>query len=200
MNWPNPNHAVLTLLLLGVLIRPATLRAEDSPSPLANATILIIRHAEKPASGKELNEAGQARAKAYPAYFQHLTLDGQPVKIDAVFATADSKGSCRPRRTVEPTARALGLPLDTRFSDKNADLLAKELETRPHGKTILICWHHGQIPELVHDLGAKPASVLPHGSWPAETFDWMLVLHYNAQGQMIAARRVPEHLMPGDSQ
>ena len=75
---------------------------------LKDAVIVIIRHAEKPASGYGLSPAGEARAQAYAGYFQHFTLDGQPVKFNYIFAAADSKESHRPRLTITPTSLAIG--------------------------------------------------------------------------------------------
>jgi len=54
----------------------------NQPSAMpANATIYLIRHAEKPPSGKGLSPAGQARANAYVQYFQNLTdPEGKKIK------------------------------------------------------------------------------------------------------------------------
>ena len=100
---------------------------------LKNTIILVIRHAEKPDSGYELSPAGVARAQPYVNYFKNYTVDGQPLKIDAIFAAADSKNSHRPRLTVTPTAQALGLPIDSSVKDKDFQKLADELKAAPHG-------------------------------------------------------------------
>lgn len=188
---------LLLALVPGLVAQPA---AGERTAALSNATILIIRHAEKPASGLELAPAGVARAQAYPAYFKNLSLAGVPVKVDAVFATADSKGSHRPRLTIEPTAKALGLPVDSRFADKNFAALADELKAKPHGRTLLVCWHHGEIPSLAQALGADPAKLLPGGKWPNEVFGWMIVLRYDAAGHLTEEKCLNEHLMPDDGQ
>ena len=57
---------------------------------LKNVIILVIRHAEQPDDGDSLSPSGEARAKAYVNYFKHLTIDGQPVKLDYLFAAAIS--------------------------------------------------------------------------------------------------------------
>ncbi|MCG2991082.1 hypothetical protein, partial [Escherichia coli] len=81
---------------------------EGKTTGLADATIAIIRHGEKPDSGTGLSPAGEKRAQAYSAYFQHLTLDGRPFRPDTLIATADSKNSARERLTLEPLSQALG--------------------------------------------------------------------------------------------
>src|SRR5665213_3932729 len=87
--------------------------------PLRDAVVLIIRHAEKPESGYELSPAGHERAAAYVKYFKNFTIDGKPLHLDRLIAAADSMGSHRPRLTLEPLSQALGLPIDTRFKDKD---------------------------------------------------------------------------------
>ena len=176
------------------LAEPAALPA------LHDATILVIRHAERPANGQELNDAGKARAQAYVGYFEHLKLDGVPVKLDYLAAAADSEGSHRCHMTIEPLAEALHLPVHLKYKNKELDKLAEELRTTDHGRTLLICWHHGHIPELLDALGADSGELLHHAKWPKEVFNWMVVLHYDSQGHLDASRCtvVNENLMPGD--
>src|SRR5437773_1078826 len=75
-------------------------------SPLRNATVLIIRHAEKPETGKHLSPGGVRRAQAYVGFFKSLRLDSHPVKIDHLFAAHESKNSDRPRETLLPLSNA----------------------------------------------------------------------------------------------
>src|SRR5437870_2950563 len=84
---------------------------QGKTSGLCDATILIIRHAEKPDSGPGLTPAGHERAEAYVQYFKTFTLDSKPLKLDALFAAADSEKSHRPRLTLEPLSKALGLKI-----------------------------------------------------------------------------------------
>jgi len=171
----------------------------DQPcAALKNATILVIRHAEKPVVGMELTPAGTARAQAYVGYFAGFHGEGQPLKLDHLYCTADSKGSHRPRLTVEPLGAALKLPLDNRFRTKNPAALTGEIRSQAHGKAILICWHHGEIPEVLAGLGANPEALLPGGKWPEEVFGWLVELRYDDQGRLQAAQCVNEHLMPDD--
>ena len=88
-----------TLLFCGLLVVavPAAISAkpphDGKSDALTNTVILVIRHAEKPADGNGLAPAGKARAKAYVDYFRSFTVDGQPLKLDYLFAAADSKTS-----------------------------------------------------------------------------------------------------------
>src|SRR5260221_1279689 len=82
--------------------------------PLSDATILIIRHAEKPPSGPGLSAEGQARAEAYVRHFQKLRQGSQRLTPDYIAAADDSDHSQRSRLTVEPLAQALGSKPDLR--------------------------------------------------------------------------------------
>jgi hypothetical protein len=161
-------------------------RAEDNAG-LKDAVVLVIRHAEKPEDGKELSPQGMERAKAYVHYFQTFQVDGQPLKLDTLFAAHDSKNSERQRLTLEPLSHGLNLPLNCDFKDKAPETLARELEAKPLGTNILICWHHGKIPELLRGLGANPDALLPEGKWPEDVFDWVIELRYDHQGRLIPA-------------
>jgi hypothetical protein len=192
------------LLLCGflTLALPAAVFARSygaKSGALQNAVILIIRHAEKPDDGSGLSTDGEMRAKTYVNYFKNLTLDGQPLKLDYIFAAADSKDSQRPRLTIEPTSRALGIAIDSRFKDKNFQELADEIQATPHGKTILISWHHEEIPGLLGALGADANQVIPKDKWPGDVFGWLIELRYDENGQLIETKRINENLLPDDS-
>lgn len=78
---------------------------EGSPG-LADVTLLVVRHAEKPSAegDADLSPAGAARTEAYATYFRHFALDGKPIHLEALIASSDSKESARPRLTLEPLA------------------------------------------------------------------------------------------------
>jgi|SRR5579862_2561061 len=190
------------LVLSGALafVGVATSGVSRQGPPLANVEVLIIRHAEKPSEGKALNPAGMARAKAYVAYFKKVKIDGQPVHLDHIFASAEGKNSDRERLTVEPLAKSLGLKIDDRYKNKAYQELADDVRTHRYGHSILICWHHGNIPAIVSALQGDAAKLFPTGKWPDDHFDWLVELHYDALGriQPNKTRLIHEHLMPED--
>jgi hypothetical protein len=192
----------MTLLIacLSMLALPmhAVAKHNHAGNGLADTTVMIIRHAEKPDDGAGLTPAGEARAQAYVGYFEHFTLHGQPMTPNALYAAADSKSSMRPRLTITPLSQALGLPIDDRFADKQTRELADALRSEPHGDRVLICWHHGEIPKLIQDLGADPLQLLHADKWPADEFGWVVILRYDHQGRLADAEVVHEQLMPDD--
>src|SRR5215475_11683247 len=107
--------AILNLLfVLGVSSCSASSSKESPPadpvaqvqSPLSDATILIIRHAEKPEIGTGLSSEGQARAESYVKYFQNFSFKSEAVQLDYLVAADDSDHSQRSRLTLEPLGRA----------------------------------------------------------------------------------------------
>jgi broad specificity phosphatase PhoE len=170
---------------------------DGSSNAFRNAVILVIRHAE-PNDGDGLSSAGYARAKAYANYFKNFTIDGRPLKLDYLFAAADSQISHRPRLTIEPTALELGLTIDTGFRNRQFLELVDEMQSRPHGRNILICWHHGEVPQLLRALGADPRALLPNGRWPNDVFDWVIELRYDESGELAESKRIDEKLSPDD--
>uniref|UniRef100_A0A372ILZ7 Flagellar basal body-associated protein FliL n=1 Tax=Paracidobacterium acidisoli TaxID=2303751 RepID=A0A372ILZ7_9BACT len=154
--------------------------------------MLIVRHAEKPASGPSLTPEGFARAKKYAQYFNPFRADGAAIQIDALYAGADSSNSVRPRLTLEPLSRAIGIPLNTQFPTNEPAALVHALSTEPHGDHVLIAWRHGKIPALLKAFGADPSALLPGSVWPDSVFDWVILLRYDSAGHLQVQKVIHE--------
>ena len=186
-------RSLCVLTLTPLLLFCGTLSAQKQEDALAGNTVLIVRHAEKPEAGRELTVQGEKRARAYISYFEPFHEGNWNVNVDALFAGADSDNSVRPRLTLEPISRALGLRLDTSVSTKDPEKLVNLLKTQPHGKHPLVAWRHGQIPALLQAFGASP-SLIPGGKWPDDTYDWVVVLQFTEQGTLLKQDLIKEHL------
>jgi hypothetical protein len=188
-------HLLLSLLFPLALAGSAF--AADGPK---DAVILVIRHAEKHEDGITLSGKGKDRADAYRKYFRHYEVDSRPLRLAAIYAAADSNGSERCRKTVEPLGKFLKVPVNARFANRDFLELADDVRAKWDGKHVLICWHHGEMPELLAALGAKPEEILPEGKWPDHVFDWVIQLSYDKDGNLVAggAKLIHEHLMPND--
>jgi len=169
--------------------------------------------------GRHLSIRGSARAAALPSLFsadlpqlscklytkaaefvgeyRAIPLKGArprfPVPTD-IFATAVSKNSKRPIETVAPLATALNLPIHDNLKDNDHDIkkLVDAVLNENPGQVVLICWHHGKIPEIAKALGiAKPPK------WEGKVFDrvWQITF---PKGKATLAD-LPQMLLYGDS-
>lgn len=175
--------------------------AQGSAAPgLRNATVLIIRHAEKPEVGRELNARGEQRAAAYADYFDPLTLSGQTLTPQRLIATADSAQSIRPRQTLIPLSQRLQLPIEQPFANNDVDKLVNQLRASNQANTVLIAWHHGHINKLIAAFGGNGPALIGQPKWPVDVYDWLIVLRFDDKGQLSESRseKVQEQLMPGD--
>jgi hypothetical protein len=184
----------VSVLLVGSLLLSNFSSAQEAQNHLANNTVLIIRHSEKPDAGTGLNAAGEARARLYTKYFQPFQEEGLSIQVDSLYAGADSKNSLRPRLTLEPLSKSSGMPLHASIGTKDSELLVQELKTESHGQNPLIAWRHSEIPTLLRAFGASPEKLLPNGKWPDEVFDWVVVLNIGPNGKLTSAKLIHQSL------
>jgi hypothetical protein len=140
-----------------------------------------MRHAEKLRDDDDphLDPAGFMRAQKLVTYIPETF--GAP---DATIAAADSHHSVRPRETVTPLADSIPLPVLTPYADAQfTELAAKLLDPNAFPqKLIVVCWHHGELPQLMAALGA-PADSYPQ-SWDPEVFNLILETELGADGSV----------------
>lgn len=90
----------------------------------------------------------------------------------------DGRREHRQIDTITPTAVALGLTIDTKYSNSADDIakLANDILTKSEyaGAVILICWHHGTIPALATALKGTGAQ-----KWVGTGFDRVWLLDYS---------------------
>lgn len=157
----------------------------DKALAIGPQRIVIFRHAEKPASRKpHLAVRGEMRAIGLSKLLPKI------VNPHFVFASTSTRNSARPYETVRPTADKMRLDVSTVYADKDTKKLVKELRKKKfRGKTVLICWHHGKIDKLIHELGYKS----PYDRWPDELFD--RIINIDANG----ITNLPQQLLFGDT-
>ena len=171
--------------------------------------------------GRHLSIQGSARAAALPSLFvpaqpqlscallhkaetfigsyRQIPLKGNAPRFPTpnfIFATQRSKHSKRPIETVTPLAAAVKLPINDGYADKDQDIkkmvnaILNNLTFA--GKIVLICWHHGKIPDIANALGvSKPPK------WKGTVFDrvWQITF---PKGKA-SLQDLPQELLFGDS-
>ena len=194
-------RAAIQFVLASVICLFAGLAFGQSPAVKPEgSTILIIRHAEKTSSGPNLSPLGEKRSARYVQFFKAYDVESRPLHLDALFAAKDSSSSSRPRLTLVPLSKSLSKPVNTDFKSGSADDFVQKLRGREYtGKTILVCWRHGEIPDMLRAFGADPAVLLPGGKWPDDVFGWLVELHLDRTGSLKSIKLLNEKLMPGDT-
>jgi hypothetical protein len=152
---------------------------------LSNATVLIVRHAEEAEAGPGLSPAGEARAHGYARYFRPFRLGAESLRVDTLIAAADSRVSQRSRLTLEPLSHISGIAIQQPYADRHVKGLANWLRRGPSNRTILIAWHHGELPGLISELGGDPQTLLGRRHWPSHVYDWVVVLRFDRNGAIM---------------
>ena len=149
-------------------------------------TILVMRHAEKPddQNDPDLSKAGHVRAIRLASYIPAEF--GTP---DFIFAAAVSHGSARPCETVRPLSKVTGIGIEATITDADYAALARELlKDKFVSKLVVVCWHHGEIPQLMASLGAKTGSY--PDPWKGDVFN--LILQTEISGGQVSVKQVKE--------
>ncbi|MCX5794220.1 MAG: histidine phosphatase family protein [Elusimicrobia bacterium] len=163
------------------------------------ARVIVIRHGEKPDQGPELNERGWQRARGLVLFFKEdpaVSSLGAPAALYAM-APKGEDGSVRAIQTLTPLAQSLRLPIHKDFKKTEVAALASEIMVEPSyaTRTVIICWEHAWIPEILKAFGWKDGP----DQWPGgDVYDRAWVLDFTG-GKPGAFKDVPEHLLPGDS-
>lgn len=167
----------------------------ESPATQQQLTCDLATAAEAEFTGVYGSSNIQAGASRFPA-------------PQFLFATAPSNSSSRPVETITPTAQALQfltnnpkLAINPQYTNDTPGIqaLTSEILKNPNtygGQVVLICWHHGTIPQLTEAFGVGP-SQLPFTKWPAAVFD--LVFNITWSGSAAVLSVSPQQLLYGDS-
>jgi hypothetical protein len=163
--------------------------------------VIIIRHAEKPEDKKDdtgsLSPVGVERAKKLVDYFEKTLANkyGVPVAIYTFKSKQDGK-KFRGVETVTPLATSLKVEVDSSFKEGEEKDLVKFISKAGHyeGKTVLICWEHHLMHEILKQFGMKHAPDVPDAA-----FDRTWVVDLDKNGDFADFHDLPQHLMPGDS-
>ncbi|MDR9864116.1 MULTISPECIES: flagellar basal body-associated protein FliL [Pseudomonas] len=191
---------LVVAIVLTVSVMALSVAQSNTGQGLRNVTVLIIRHAEKPDVGRELNARGEQRAVAYADYFDPLKLAGQTLTPQRLIAAGDSPESVRSRLTLTPLAERLRLPIEQPYDNGDFQQVVKTLRRSNQAQTVLIAWHHSHINKLITAFGGDGPALTGQQKWPDNVYDWLIVLRFDGKGRLIQShsQKVQEHLLPGD--
>jgi len=158
------------------------------------AQIVLIRHGEKTHGSPHLSRAGWERARRLPRLLNRTALMrfGEPVALYAA-APKHRGSSVRSMETLEYLATELHLPIIADYPKKRfADMVDEIMNTPAYdGRTVLICWEHKLLSDIVALLGVRVDAEYPRG-----VFDRIWVVDMMQQPPTL--QEMPEHLLAED--
>jgi hypothetical protein len=175
--------------------------------------IMVIRHAEKPASDppphgvtfkgerekESLTVRGWQRAGALSGYFappNDAFQDASLARPQFLYASKPIRrnGSRRPLETITPLAEKLAIRINSNFPKDEAKEMVEE--TFLCAGVVLICWQHDYIPKIAnYILGNKTTA--PQ-EWPEDRFDMVWVFDRDPATAQYSFKQVPQNLLMGD--
>ena len=180
----------ITRALFLLSLCAGSVAAQRSPAT-GPAQIILIRHGEEPKDNKNphLSAAGRKRAQDLVSFITtdpEMTKLGTPVALYATRTTKHDTG-VRTQETLVPLAQSLKLRVQTPFLGSHYAELAKAVLSNPRyaGKTVLICWNHETIPQLVSALGVTPEPA----KWKGKVFDQVYVISYRKKNPTLQVSR-----------
>ncbi|MES2068750.1 MAG: histidine phosphatase family protein [Pseudomonadota bacterium] len=174
--------------------------------------IMLIRHAEKPASpththgvnrdgskdDESLSVVGWQRAGALAAVMGNAPQMAAGLSLlrpQYLFATGmkTSDDSKRPIQTLSPLADKLGLIISMHYGKgAEAELAASAVACNG---VVLICWEHHLIPAIADALLGEPGISPP--TWPGDRYDLTWVFDLDETGAYLFSQ-MPQQLLAGD--
>eukprot|EP00494_Astrolonche_serrata_P029481 UN29748 len=119
--------------------------------PRCKARIFIMRHGEKDYNSVHLSKVGAERAEFIANNYNEIFYPHIP---NIIYATAAGKHSNREFETIEPLAKTLNIKIRNQYHNMEWPSMTKEINDNIQcGDNILICWHHGEIANIIDDLG-----------------------------------------------
>ena len=159
---------------------------------MAQPTIILLRHAEKPKDKTNVNlsHKGLRRAAALAPYL--LDKFGPPCAIYAMKQGSPTE-SARPIQTITPTATQAKLPVLTSYDKNSYPSLVNAIlsNTDYTGKTVYIVWEHKCLDKIAKQFGVSAPK------WDSDDFCHTWQLTYSGKGYTLKV--VPQKLMYGDS-
>lgn len=162
---------IVLLPLLAALLSVQMLAAQE--------TIVVIRHAEKPAAGLgQLTCRGLNRALALPGVL--IPRFGKPAAIyapDPAEQVNDGHSGLfsylRPLVTIEPTAIELGMPVNAQIGFKDIARLQSEVTAPEYANSVVyVAWEHIMLNKFAENMlasyGLDPRKV---PAWPNDDYD-----------------------------
>ncbi len=163
------NLKFICLIFFGLFIFSCMAFAQNQGDPLK---VIIIRHAEKPKTGDNLNCQGLNRSMLIPQMI--VSKFGVPAFSYVPTLGADSSTKhARMFQTITPLAVKYNLAINSKFIGKDSSGLANDILKR-HG-LVLVVWDHKSIVPIVHAFGINETQL----KWNDDDFDSIWIITFS---------------------
>lgn len=168
-------------------------------------TIVVVRHAEKPARGLgQLTCQGLNRALALPSYFKknfphadYIFAPNPAFRVQESRHDSQKYSYVRPLITIEPTAIALGLPVNTQIGYRQTGQLVSELlQSKYHHATIYVAWEHLNIEKIAQLILSKFDNKAAIPLWANDNYQMVYVftIHWSKNPAVVTFKVLSENL------
>jgi hypothetical protein len=149
--------------------------------------VILIRHAEKPEYGGDLNCQGMNRARLLPALLYSRFGLPSTTYIPAP-PKKDPTRRSRMYQTIMPFVDKYHLTLNSAYEEKDFTGIARDILSKKG--TILVVWDHSRLPGVARALGIRDDEL----NWRSEDYDgiWIITFH----GGKASLTREKEGLKP----
>jgi hypothetical protein len=163
-------HSMKRLFVLSVVFFALTsCSSARAPSPGDGLTVVLLRHAEKPKKGDNLNCQGLNRSLALPAMlYGRFGIPGATYVPS--MAVGDNTLHSRMFQTMVPFAAKYNLQLTSKFSEDETAALASAVLQR--NGVVMIVWEHKRIPDIARALGVRDTEL----HWPDDDYDSLWII------------------------
>jgi hypothetical protein len=147
-------------------------------------TLVLVRHAEKPAEGLGLLTCkGLNRALLLPDFFasnfqrpDYIFAPNPAVKVTEIHGNGQRYDYVRPLLTIGPTAVRFGVPISTQLPFNDPGLLADTLlDPQYHNDTIYVAWEHSNLVAFAEIVLTRFHDPTPVPPWPNSDYDTFYV-------------------------
>ncbi|OUM69583.1 hypothetical protein PIROE2DRAFT_68518 [Piromyces sp. E2] len=186
------NNKLLYLFVVCFLyFNSANAILKDKLSP--KGLVILIRHAEKPASGNDLSAMGWRRAEC----IRNLFMSNTTLTPQTIYAQKASKknsetipDSRRQIETVAPLARALNKVIDNRFTSFEVDALCQDISGLSEDQfPVLVSWNHDDIKNFLINFGMM-YQIAP--TYPSKRYDLIFMIERGKDGEVQFSSRSQE--------
>jgi len=171
---------------------------------VAQETIVAIRHGEKPAGGlgqltcRGLNRALKLPKVLVPRFGRPNAIYAPDPAVGVTDGSSRQYSYVRPLITIEPTAIALGMPVNAQIGFTDIAKLQSELTAPANANALIfVAWEHEMLNEFARQMlrsyGKDPSAV---PDWPNDDYDRIYIFKIEQnQGKSALTFKVEhEHL------